>query len=310
MIRQRARFQFTVMLACVTVAAASEATGRAQFRADANVVLVGATVLDRHNRVVRGLTQADFHLFEDAAEQRIVYFGEDDLPVSLAIVFDTSGSMEGKLSNTRGALAALLETSNPEDEFCLITFADRPKIAVPWSTSQGEIRDRVLSIRSNGRTALLDAVQMGIEQLRRSRNPRRALVIFSDGGDNYSRITERRLAGLLEEADVQMYAVNMMPPDAGWGADRAPEEIVGQNLLAELCERASGRYFPLDGQRDLKKVADQIGKELRSQYVLGYTPTRPARDGKFHRVQLKLLRGAGGQKLSVYWRRGYRAPSN
>lgn len=309
MIQQGVRFWFAITLACVTGHAATDAGRQASFRADANVVLVGATVLGNHNRVVHGLTQTDFRLFENAAEQRIVSFGEEDLPVSMAILFDTSGSMDGKLPNTRAALAALLETSNPEDEFSLITFADRPRIAVPWTTSPGEIANQVLFKKSNGRTALLDAVQMGIEQLRLSHNPRRALVIFSDGGDNFSRFSERHLFRLLEEADVQVYAVDMQS-HANPGMDRADEEIAGPNLLAELCEHGSGRYFSPEGQRNIEQAADQIGQELRSQYVLGYAPSGLARDGKFHRVQLKVLRSAGGQRVSVYSRRGYRAPAN
>jgi Ca-activated chloride channel family protein len=308
MIRQGARFWFAIVLAGVVAYAASRAREPGKYRADANLVLVGATVVDGHNRVVRGLTQGDFRLFEDSAEQKIVSFSEEDLPVSVAIVFDISGSMAGKLPGTRGALAALLQTSNPEDEYCLISFGERPEIAVPWTRSDGEILSRVLSTRSNGRTALLDAVALGIEQLHRSRNARRALVIFSDGGDNYSRITENHLFRVLEETDVRVYAVDMRP----WvdpALERAPEEIAGPNLLTELCDLAGGQYFAPEGRPGVEKVADRIGKELRSQYVLGYSPARLTNDGKLHRVQLKVVSQGGGRKLSVYARRGYRAPA-
>jgi Ca-activated chloride channel family protein len=308
MIRQGARFGFAIVLAGVVAYAASRAREPGKYRADANLVLVGATVVDGHSRVVRGLTQSDFRLFEDAAEQKIVSFSEEDLPVSIAIVFDISGSMANKLPGTRGALGALLQTSNPEDEYCLISFGERPEIAVPWTGSDGEILSRVLSTRSNGRTALLDAVALGIEQLHRSHNARRALVIFSDGGDNYSRITENHLFRVLEETDVRVYAVDMRP----WvdpALERAPEEIAGPNLLTELCDRAGGRYFAPEGRPDIEKVADRIGKELRSQYVLGYSPARLTNDGKLHRVQLKVVSQGGGHKLSVYARRGYRAPA-
>ncbi len=309
MIQQGVRYWFAIMLACVTAYGANDAARPANFRSDANVVLVGATVLGSHNRVVRGLTQTDFRLFENATEQRIVSFGEVDLPVSMAILFDTSGSMEGQLPNARAALAALLETSNHDDEFSLVTFADQPRIAVPWNRSPGDIAGQVLFNKSSGRTALLDAVQMGVEQLRQSHNPRRALVIFSDGGDNFSRLSERRLVRLIEEADVQVYAVDMQT-HGNPGMDRADEEVAGPSLLAELCEHGSGRYFAPEGQRSIERAADQIGKELRSQYLLGYAPSEPTRDGKFHRVQLKVLRPAGSQRVSVYFRRGYRAPAN
>jgi Ca-activated chloride channel family protein len=306
MIRQGTRFGFAIVLAGVVAYAASRAREPGKYRADANLVLVDATVVDGHNRVVRGLAQSDFRLFEDAAEQKIASFSEEDLPVSVAIVFDTSGSMAGKLPGTRGALAELLQTSNPEDEYCLIAFGERPEIAVPWTRSDGEVLSRVLSTRSNGRTALLDAVALGIEQLRRSHNQRRALVIFSDGGDNYSRITGNHLFRVLEETDVRVYAVDMRP----WvdpTLERAPEEIAGPNLLTELCDRAGGQYFAPEGRPGMEKVADRIGKELRSEYVLGYSPARLTNDGKLHRVQLKVV--SQGRKLSVYARRGYRAPA-
>jgi len=279
------------------------------FRADANLVEVGATVLDGKNRVIRGLTQGDFRLFEDGAEQKIQYFSEEDLPVSLAIVFDLSGSMTAQMANARSALAALLRTSNPEDEYCLITFADRPQIAVPWTSSEGDIGESVLHARSNGRTALLDGVQMGLGELRKRQHPRRALVIFSDGGDNYSRVSERGLFRMLEEADVQVYAVGLPDPGVRW-VRPAEEVVAGPNLLEELCQHGGGRYLSVEGGRDLGKAADQIGREIRSQYVLGYAPAQRGEDGKFRRLQVKVRRQPGSPRVTVYSRRGYQAPSH
>lgn len=304
MIRRRTWIPPLIACFCLYAYAGSTREPRTSFTIDSNLVTLGATVLDGHNRVVRGLTKADFRLFEGAAEQQIEYFGEEDLPLSLAIVLDTSGSMQRKLAITRKAVSALLETSNTADEFSLITFSKRPEVVVPWTSSDGDIRGQLFFTHSDGPTALLDAVLLGVQQLKRSHNSHRAMVIFSDGGDNYSRITERHLVRILEEADLQLYAVNVAPDGV------SAEELAGPGLLQELCDRAAGRYFAPQAERDFAKIADQIGKELRSQYVLGYSPTNLAHDGKFHRLRLKVLKPAGVPSLSVYWRGGYRAPSN
>jgi Ca-activated chloride channel family protein len=308
MLQQKVACGFAAALICIALQAASHHPRLVDFRTDADIVEVSATVFDGRDRVIRGLKQNDFRLFEDGVEQRIQYFGEEDLPVSLAVVFDVSGSMSAQMSSARDALASLLRNSNPEDEFCLITFADRPEIAVPWTRSEGDIAERVLYSRSNGRTALLDAVQLGMQELRKRGSPRRAMAIFSDGGDNYSRTSARSLFSMLDEADIQVYAVGLPDPDVRYA--RAAEEVVaGPNLLAELCEHGSGRYFPVEGGRDLTKAADRVGQEIRSQYVLAYAPARLMGDGKSHRLKVTVRRQAG-PRLTVRSRRGYRAPSN
>jgi Ca-activated chloride channel family protein len=303
----QARCVIAFLLASMAAHGSSEAAQAGHFRADSTVVLIGATVVDTHDRLVRGLGREDFRLYEDKVEQTIRYFGEEDVPLSLAVVFDTSGSMAGKLAGMRSALAAVLETSNPQDEFCLITFAERPQVAVNWTSDAAEVQNRVLAGPAHGRTALLDAIAAGLRQLRQSHNPRRAMVVFSDGGDNFSVLSGRSLAHQLEEADVQLYAIDTaeflsLP-------DRAAEEIAGPNLLSELCDHAAGRYFQLSDPRDPQRVAERVSRELRSQYVLGYTPSNLAGDGKFHRLQLKVQRRPGTH-LSLRWRHGYRAPSN
>lgn len=277
------------------------------FRSDSNVVLINATVLDRHDRPVRGLNRSLFRIFENKTERAVTCFAEEDVPVSLAIIFDNSGSMEGKLAGAREALTAILQETNHEDELALVTFADRPRLAVSWTSSAMEVQNRAHVDRSQGQTSLLDAIQLGLVQMKQSKNSRKALLILSDGGDNSSAITERQLARLLEEAEVQLYAVDMS--ESPILRQRSSEEIEGPDLLAGLCDRAGGRYYRVEGRKELSAAADQIGKELRSQYVLGFMAPTTNDDGKFHRVQVQLRHPEGMQKVSVYWRRGYRAPS-
>ena len=288
--------------------AANDKLQTATFRSASDVVLIPATVLDAHNHLVRGLSARDFRLLEDKIEQPIRYFGEEELPLSLAVVFDTSGSMAGKISYLRAALANVLATANPRDEFCLIAFADHPELAVPWTTDPGAIESAVFSRPARGRTALLDAMQAGLAALKSSHNPRRAMVAFTDGGDNFSRISPRGFSSLLVEADAQLYAID----SAGFTSvvQSTGEDFESPNLLSDLCDRAGGRYFQVSGAKESLAVADQIGKELRSQYVLGYVPAAHSDAGKFHRVRVEVLRHPGQSRLSVFWRHGYRAPSD
>jgi len=311
----RVRWKSGVLIVLTFIGAAIAQTGgldrlhdSATFRSKADMVLINAIVLDRQNRPVRGLTQSNFRLLDEKAEQQIRYFGEEDRPVSLVIVFDASGSMGFQLSRSREAVARVLSHPQADDEFALITFSDRPTLETSWTDNPAEVQNRLIGFDAHGRTPLLDAIQLGLKQFASARNPRHALLIFSDGGDNRSSLKEHDLARILEETDAQVYAFDVADPaDAGI---KLPEEETGGNLLDRLSERAGGRYFQVHTAKDIAAAADQASKEIRSQYVLGYKPESGHDDGRFHHVQLKLLPPAGSQHLSVYWRRGYRTPSD
>jgi Ca-activated chloride channel family protein len=296
-----------ILLSLVTWANAAEPQAKAAFRSDSYVVLINATVLDRTGRQVTGLTRDNFHIYQDKTQRPITYFAEEEVPVSLAIVFDASGSMSLNIAGARKALRALLQDSNPEDEFCLITVAERPELTVPWVSDDALIQNSALSHAPHGPTALLDAIHLALVQTKRAANPRRAILVLSDGGDNDSRYSEREIAGMLEEGGAQMYAVDMA--ELPFYVPRAAEELTGPDLLERLSERGGGRYFPAHNDRELAAVADRISKELRSEYVLGFVPPKGIEDGRFHHVQLGVERDGGGPKLTVYWRHGYRAPA-
>jgi Ca-activated chloride channel family protein len=279
-----------------------------EFRADANVVLVNATVLDRHNRPVRGLARDQFRLYQDQAEQRIAYFTEEETPLSLAVIFDVSGSMDSKLAAMRAALGAVLRGANAEDEFSLITFSNESRVAAVWGADAEELQSQVLLASAEGETSLLDALELGLVQLKHANNTRKAMLIFSDGGDNHSRYTEGAVTRSLAEAGVQIYAIDSAEPD--FLRARSPEEFGGPDLLARLCDHAGGRYFQVDGKREIADAAEQISLELRSQYLMGYVPPRDAADGRFHHLRVQLKRDPGAPKLSVFGRQGYRLSAN
>jgi VWFA-related protein len=265
------------------VAAAPAVEGpRTDIRVDTTVVLVPVTVTNPLNQFVTGLEKTNFRVYEDKVEQEVAYFASDDAPLSVGLVFDTSGSMGNKLGKSRQAVSQFFRTANPEDEVFLVQFSDSPEMVQDFTTHLEEIQNRLVFTQARGRTALLDAVYMALHNMKKARNPRKALLIISDGGDNSSRYTEGEIKNLVREADVQIYAIGIFEPVIARG--RSAEEISGPALLSELADETGGRHFAIDNLNDLPDVAAKIGTELRNQYILGYSPANKARDGKYRKI--------------------------
>ena len=280
---------------------------RANIRIDTNVVLIPVTVTDPLNRFVTGLEQESFKVFEDKLEQKLVSFGSEDAPLSIGIVFDTSGSMGPKLDKSRQAVSEFFKTANPEDEAFLVVFNDRPELVTPLTHNLEEIQNRLTFTQSKGRTALLDGILLGLHTMKKAHNPRKALVVISDGGDNSSRYTESEIKNLVKESDVQIYAIGIYEPVQSRG--RTPEELAGPGLLTDISEPTGGRHFVVENLNELPDVAAKIGIELRNQYVLGYSPSNQVRDGKYRKVSVKLVQPRGLPPLHAFWRTGYYAPT-
>jgi VWFA-related protein len=278
----------------------------ANIRVDSTLVLINVTVTDPLNRFVTGLDKDYFRLWEDNNEQQVVQFSSEDAPLSVGLVFDASGSMGSKLSKSRQAAAQFFRTANPEDEFFLVQFNDRAELKVPFTFNTEEVQNRLTFTQAKGRTALLDAVYLALHQMKKARNPRKAILILSDGGDNSSRYTESEIRNLVREADVQIYAIGIFEPAASRG--RTAEELSGPGLLSEIAEQTGGRHFPVENINELPDVAAKIGIELRNQYVLGYSPTNLNKDGKYRKVKVKVNQPKGLPPLRAFWRLGYYAP--
>lgn len=276
-------------------------------RIDTTLVQINVTVTDPLNRFVTGLEKEHFRLFEDKIEQTISQFSSEDAPLSIGLVFDTSGSMGSKMQKSRQAAVQFFKTANPEDEFFLVEFNDRPTLVVPFTSDTEELQNRLTFTQSKGRTALLDGVYLAMNQMKKARNPRKAILIISDGGDNSSRYTESEIKNAVREADVQIYAIGIFEPVASRG--RTPEEMMGPGLLNEIAEQTGGRSFQVENLNELPDIAAKIGIELRNQYVLYYTPKNAARDGKYRRVNVKLAQPRGLPPLKAFYRLGYYAPS-
>ena len=281
---------------------------QANIRSDTNLVLVPVTVCDPFNRPVTGLEKEHFKVFDDKVEQTITHFAMDDEPVAVGLVFDVSGSMGPKLQKSRQAAAAFFKTANPDDEFFLVEFNDTPKLEVPLTQNVEEIQNHLTFAQSKGRTALLDAIFLAMHELKKSKKNRKALLIISDGGDNSSRYSEAEVRTLVREADVLIYAIGVFEP---YGLrSRTPEESAGPGLLNDLCEQTGGRHLPAD-VNELPDIAAKIGVELRNRYVLGYSPTNPSRDGRYHTLQVKVItpKELKLPVLRTYFRHGYYAPA-
>jgi Ca-activated chloride channel family protein len=274
---------------------------------DVNLVVVNVTVTDPFDRIVTGLDQENFQVYDEKVEQKIVAFSTEDAPISVGMIFDCSGSMGDKIQKSKEAALQFFKTSNPQDEFMLISFSDRPDLISGFTAKYENLQDRLLTVKSGGRTALLDAIYLGLSEMKKATTNRRALLVISDGGDNHSRYTENDIKRAVKESDVQIYAVGIFEPMSSRA--RTTEEAGGPGLLAELSEVSGGRLFSVENTNELPDIAEKISIELRNQYVLGYKPSNLLRDGRWRRIRVKLNPPKGLPPLQVYARTGYYAPT-
>ncbi len=272
-----------------------------------NMVLVPVTVTDPYDRIVTGLERGHFEISDDRVTQNIASFSTEDTPISVGLVFDSSGSMGGKIQKSKEASLQFFKTSNPQDEFFLIHFSDRPNFVSHFTSTYEDILERLLFVKSTGRTALLDAMYLGLNEMKKASTTRKALLVMSDGGDNHSRYTERDVKRAVKESDVQIYSVGIFEPVASRG--RTPEEAGGPGLLADLSEVSGGRMFSVDDANELPDIVEKISIELRNQYLIGYRPSNLVRDGRWRRIKVKLHPPPGLPPLQVYARTGYYAPT-
>ena len=275
---------------------------------DVDLALVNVTVTDPYNRLVTGLEPDNFRVFEDNIEQEVVNFSAEDVPISIGVIFDFSGSMANKVTKAREAAVQFFKTANPQDEFFLVSFNERAELTSTFTNSVEDLQSRLMLTAPKGRTALLDAIYLGLSEMRGAHNAKRALLILSDGGDNHSRYNESDIKRLVKEADTQLYAIGIFDP-LGY-RNRSPEELGGPSLLSEVTEMTGGRVFAVEKLDELPDIASKIGMELRNQYVLGYRPSNKAHDARWRKLKIKLRAPKGLPPLSVYSKTGYYAPSH
>ncbi len=236
-------------------------------RKDVDLVLVPVTITDPMNRLVTGLEKENFELTDNGQPQEIRHFSSEDAPISLGVIFDISGSMSDKIDKSRQAVVEFFRTANPQDEFFLITFSDKPEVLVDFTSSVEDIQSKLVYAIPKGRTALLDAIYLGMNRMRKAHYERKALLIISDGGDNHSRYTEGEIKSMVREADVQIYGIGLFDADF-----KTPEEREGPALLKRchrsywwadvyhrLAQRTGGR-----GHQDWHRAAQPICARIPS----------------------------------------------
>ena len=274
-----------------------------RIRVDVNLVLIPLTVTDPLDRLVTGLDKENFFLYEHDRLQNIKTFSSEDAPVSIGIILDLSGSMSSKFTRARQSVVEFMKTANPQDEFFVIGFNDRPEVITDFTSSADDVDARLAMVKPGKRTALLDAIYMGLNKIKGARYERKALVIVSDGGDNRSRYTENEVRSVVRESDVQLYAIGIFDQYAP-----TMEERLGPLLLNDLCEDTGGRLFRVDDAGDMGDIAAKISAELRNEYVIGYRSDDDKHDGKWRKVKVRLVPPAGLPPLTVHARNGYYAP--
>jgi len=301
---------FAITIAAVAAAwpaVAQERFTREQpsFRADSTLVLVPITVVDRRGAIVNGLASDAFTLIEDGVQQQIRSFSEEDVPVSMGIVLDLSGSMIGVLSTAKESLRTLMKDANPGDEVFLNGVSTLPRAYSGFEDSFEETMRRIEFEGAGGCTALIDTILDSLKELRSGVHARKALVVISDGMDNHSRYTREELLRRAVESDGQIYTIVVVtavnPP-------QPPKPIVmteakqGLLFLEELAARTGGISFVVSGRTDIAKAATSIGQALRNQYTIGYVPRGDGRSGQWRRIKVKVA----GPGMKAYARTGYR----
>jgi Ca-activated chloride channel family protein len=274
--------------------------GPHNLRVDVDLVLATATVTDRDDRYVTGLEKENFKIVEDKVQQEISYFSAEDVPVSVGIIFDVSGSMKDKLKTAVQAAITFLKGGSPDDEYFLVEFSDKP-VGTDFTSDIAKLSNRFTFSKAKGRTALFDAVYMGLGKLEEGTNKKRALLLITDGEDNRSRYTFSNVKEFIKEKDVQMYSIGI----SNGPGDSSAEQ--GRALLRDLSSISGGESFFPPSVNYLEEICRKIAKELKYQYVIGYHSTNPAKDGKWRK--LKVSAEFPNSKLTVRHKQGYYGPA-
>jgi Ca-activated chloride channel homolog len=271
------------------------------FRVGVETVFVKVSVTDPLNRYVTGLEKEHFKVFEDKVEQSIDHFTQETAPVSVGIIFDVSGSMKtnNNIQKARNAIVRFLEQGNVQDEYFLVTFNERTTLVQNFTRQSATVRSEIALKQAGGRTAIYDAIYLGLDQIKGGTNEKKALILVTDGEDNSSRYSNAEVREFAKESDVQIYAVGEQG-ELGYGRS------VIQNIVGLTGGRA---YFP-NSFNELDYYIDLIHAELRNQYVLGYNPSNRNHDGKWRKIQVRLDPPAGLPKLIVHAKEGYYAAKN
>lgn len=266
-------------------------------RVEVDLVLVNVTVTDPYGRRLSGLEKDNFRIFEDGVEQEILNFSSEDVPVSIGLVLDLSGSMSNVVGSVRRGAEQFLHNGNLQDEFLVVGLHGRAQLLSPFTHDANELESQLLFVTSHGLTALYDGIYLGMSRMRDANNKRRALIVITDGGENHSRYSLKDIQNFARESDLQIYFIAM-----------AGRDYLGPGMYRELAEDTGGQTFETEREA-IPDLVQKIGMELRNQYVLSYKPSNRVRDGRRRKIIVQLRPPRGLPPLKAYFRTGYAAPN-
>jgi VWFA-related protein len=275
-----------------------------------DMVVMYTSVFNKSGHFVAGLKRDNFRLFEDGIQQTLESFSQEDVPVSMGILIDLSGSMRGKIEQVNKAALAFIRASNPRDQVFLIGFNDEVELLQDYTSDIDEVTDALENTAVTGGTALYDSIYLGVQKAHTGIRPKKALVVITDGEDRDSYYKLDELLAKVQESDVQVFSVGFLDeiPDKGFfgkWSKTAPEKA--RDALTKIAEETGGKAFFPTRLTDIHTIVAEIATDLRSQYSLAYFSSNAARDGMFRRVKIELN---GVQNTTARYRRGYYAPKN
>jgi VWFA-related protein len=273
-------------------------------RTNVDLVVLHATVRDHKGTPVPGLAKENFQVFEDKIPQQIESFSHEDLPVTIGLVIDSSGSMRPKRDNVTAAAMAFVRSSNPADQIFVVNFNEHVSLglpaSLPFANNAGQVELALSRHASSGMTALYDAITLGIEQLQRGKWDKKVLIVVSDGGDNASKRNLGQVLSLVNQSSALIYTLGIFDET---DEDRNPR------ILKQLSRASGGEsFFPRDLQ-EILPICEQIAHDIRNQYTITFAPTNKKQDGAYRKIDVKAHELAGGSRLSVSTRAGYSAAS-
>jgi Ca-activated chloride channel homolog len=271
------------------------------FKVGVETVFVKVSVTDPLNRYVTGLEKDHFKVYEDNIEQEITNFSQESAPVSVGLIFDVSHSMQenNNIKKAKNAMVRFLKTGNPDDEYFLVTFNENAKLVQTFTGQAGELQSEIAFQKPGGSTAIYDAVYMALDQIKKGKNEKKALILITDGEDNSSRYSPAEVREFAKESDVQIYGIG---EEGNLG--------YGRNEIQRIVSMTGGRVFYPNNFNELDYYIDMIHAELRNQYLLAYMPINKTHDGKWRHIRVKLDAPPGLPKLIIHAKEGYYAPKN
>jgi VWFA-related protein len=282
---------------------ASPSGGR--IRVDVNLVVLHTTVNDDRGKFVDGLTQDNFRVYEDKVEQKLSIFKREDIPVSMGLVIDNSGSMRDKRPRVNEAALTLVQSSNPQDEAFVVNFNDDFYLDLDkdFSSSIPELKEALERIDSRGSTALYDAIIGSLDHLKKGVKEKKVLLIVTDGEDNTSRNSLEKTLREIQKTSTVIYTIGLL------GQENKRSAKTAKKALTEIAQASGGLAFFPENVDDVHAICEQVAHDIRHQYTLAYYPSNGAKDGTFRTVRVDVIPPRGHGKLVARTRNGYYAPT-